>query len=117
MNNSGYCTVIVSHHGETPLMWAVLVDHTIAEDTGLITGFSRVEWFHKDKCFLDRVKGDPKITTLEHVYELKAPRWLLKDRRVKYTENHQTKIIDEDYQDTPETKKPSEDGNREVGKA
>lgn len=92
MNNSGSCTVIVSHHGETPTHWAVLVDHTTDRETGKIIGFSRVEWFPKEDCTLERVPGDKKITTYEHVYELKAPRWLLKSRRVTYTENIQTLI-------------------------
>lgn len=74
-----YKTVQVSFHAETEKSYAVLVDLHF-DETGHNYAASRVEWFPKSNCTLEKKEVDGKLPK----YFLTAPEWLLKARKVNY---------------------------------
>ena len=74
--------VQVSYWGESPTMYALLVDLTF-DANGKRTGASRKVWFPKSICKLDRVQteGIPE-------YYLTCPAWLLDKNNVDYEQKN-----------------------------
>lgn len=58
----------------------VLVDLHFSPE-GICTSASRLEWFPKKLCILRKIDNDKQLPA----YFLKAPKWLLDKRNVKYT--------------------------------
>lgn len=57
----------------------VLVDVIVIPETNHYSA-SRLEWFPKSICTLEKIEIENKLTE----YYLTAPEWLLKEKKVKY---------------------------------
>jgi len=71
--------VRVSNHAESDNSYGVLVDLIIIPETNHYSA-SRLEWFPKSICTLEKIEIENKLTE----YYLTAPEWILKQKKVKY---------------------------------
>lgn len=74
--------VQVSNHAESDKSYGVLVDLRF-DEKGICFAASRLEWFPKSLCSLEKVES-PDSTKLLPTYFLTAPEWLLDKKNVKY---------------------------------
>ena len=70
--------VRVGHHADSDKSIGVLVDF-ILDENGCHTA-SRLEWFPKSLCTLERIEKENKFPE----FYLTAPEWILKQKKVKY---------------------------------
>lgn len=74
--------VQVSFKSESEKSFAVLVD-VILDAKGHVSSASRLEWFPKSQCEIERIEPKDPKTELPQ-YFLTAPVWLLDKKKVKY---------------------------------
>lgn len=74
-----YYKVRVGNHADSDKSIGLLVDVRIDPDTGGYSA-SRLEWFPKSLCTLEKNEVEGKLTE----YYLTAPEWLLKQKKVNY---------------------------------
>ena len=72
-------TVQVYLHAETEKSIGVLVDLKL-DPNGVIDCASRLEWFPKSNCSLEKKEVEGKLPA----YFLTAPEWILKNKKVKF---------------------------------
>lgn len=74
--------VQVSYKSQSDKSYAALVD-LIFDEKGRNTSGSRLEWFPKSVCTLEKI--EPEDPSKEHPsYFITAPKWLLDKLKVKY---------------------------------
>jgi len=78
-NNGDNLRIQVSFHAESESSYGVLVDLHF-DSLGRNTSASRLEWFPKSKCTLEKVEN----VGWRDSYFLTAPKWLLDKKNVKY---------------------------------
>lgn len=70
--------VRVGHHGDSEKSFGVLADFYFDENGN--HSASRLEWFPKSICTLEKVEVENNLPE----YYLTAPEWILKQKKVKY---------------------------------
>lgn len=71
--------VRVGNHADSDKSFGLLVDVIIDPETGGYSA-SRLEWFPKSLCSLEKVEIEGHLPE----YYLTAPEWLLKQKKVNY---------------------------------
>lgn len=81
MNNNERIRVEVIYSREGESSFGVLVD-LILNSEGKVSGGSRLEWFPKQLCELERIDFPEEERKLPEFY-LTAPKWLLDKKNVR----------------------------------
>lgn len=71
--------VQVSYSRESEKSYGLFVD-LFFDDTGRCVGATRIEWFPKSECELEKTERPECLPE----YYLTAPKWLLDKKKVKY---------------------------------